>query len=186
MALIAELRAATASAHERLEQSLDLFDRIRTPAGRTAVVGRFLGLHDGLERALEPRLRDWPGLDFADRRRAPRLAADYATLGGDPAAVRRHPDPGLASDAEALGLFYVLEGSTLGGAVIEKQLKARGESLAGLSFLHPYGDQTGARWRAFMAVLQDTPPALDADVVRGALTGFACAQTWLCGSPVEA
>lgn len=180
MALIAELRAAAAPAHERLERSLDLFHRIGAPAGRKAVVGRFLGLHGGLERALEPRLRDWPGLDFASRRRAPRLAADYAVLGGDPARVPLHPDPGLTSDAQALGVFYVLEGSTLGGAVIEKQLKARGESLKGLSFLHPYGDQTGARWRAFLAVLEAAPAAGAGEVVQGALLGFACAQDWLC------
>ncbi|WP_176695976.1 biliverdin-producing heme oxygenase [Phenylobacterium immobile] len=180
MTLIAELRAGTADAHQSLEQALDLFERIRTPAGRREVVGRFFGLHAGLEDALHPHLSQWPGLDFAVRRRTPHLERDVRSLGGDPTALRRHPWPSLKGPAEALGLFYVLEGSTLGGAVIEKQLKARGERLDGLSFLHPYGDQTGARWRTFMAVLDAAPADQSPSVVDGARLGFQCAETWLC------
>jgi heme oxygenase len=180
MALIAELRAGTADAHQSLEQHLKLFERISTPAGRAEVVGRFLGLHAGLEDALAPHLAAWPGLDFASRRRAPHLERDVRALGGDPESLPRHPSPLLSGPSEALGVFYVLEGSTLGGAVIEKQLNGRGESLHGLTFLHPYGDQTGARWRAFMALLEAVPEDQAPAVVGGARLGFDCAQRWLC------
>lgn len=185
MALIAELRAGTADAHQSLERRLRLFDRIGAPAGRAEVVGRFFGLHAGLEDALAPHLATWPDLDFEDRRRAPLLARDVRVLGGDPLTIAWHEAPPLGSPAEALGVFYVLEGSTLGGAVIEKQLKGRGVSLDGLSFLHPYGDQTGARWRAFMAVLDAVSPDQASAVVKGAQLGFRCAQDWLCdeGAP---
>lgn len=186
MALIAELRAGTADAHQSLEQRLKLFERIATSGGRAEIVGRFFGLHAGLEDALAPHLAAWPDLDFASRLRAPHLAHDVRILGGDPDAVVRHDPPSLASPAEALGVFYVLEGSTLGGAVIEKQLKGQGVSLEGLSFLHPYGDQTGVRWRAFMAVLEAVPEDQAPAVVRGAQRGFRYVQDWLCDEEAAA
>ncbi len=186
MALIAELRAATGPAHQSLEERLGLFEKIPTLAGRQALVERFYGLHAGLEQALAPHLANWPGLDFESRRRAPRLAADLKVLGARPQDAPPHPAPVFADAAEALGVFYVLEGSTLGGAVIDKQLKAQGVSQEGLSFLHPYGDQTGARWRAFMAVLEAVPAAQGEAVVRGALLGFRLGEAWLCDENVAA
>ncbi len=184
MSVISRLRAATAQAHQDLEDGLDLIREAADRAGRRALVGRFHALHLGAERALEPLLADYPGLEFEDRRRSPWLAADLADLGVDATPPCRIAAP--ASTAEALGFFYVLEGSTLGGKVIRRAMEAKGADMLGLSFLTPYGEATGERWRAFMTLLEATEPA-DADaIVRGGVKGFEAARRWLCAAPVAA
>lgn len=52
--------------------------------------------------------------------------------------------------AAGWGLFYVLEGSTLGGSAILARLGARG---ADSRFLRGYGRSTGVRWRRFLDLL---------------------------------
>ena len=179
------LRDATRADHERLESRADLLRRVRTPAGRRAVVQRFWRLHADIEAAVEPWLEGVDGLDFAGRRRTQRLADDLATLGLE--APGDGPEaPTVGSVSEALGLLYVLEGSTLGGRVIRRSLEAQGSDMHGLSFLDPYGEQSGARWRGFLAVLDGaarTPENVEA-AVRGAVAGFRHAERRICeGQP---
>lgn len=184
---VSRLRDATRDEHQRLEDSLDIFGRVARPEGRRRLVERFHGLHAGAERALSPLLSGIAGLDYDARSRLPFLAADVRTLGGDPAGLTLCDVDRPANLAEALGVFYVLEGSTLGGQVIRKRLEARGDTDRGLSFLNPYRDQVGPRWRAFLEVLERdtaTEPRRDA-AVKGALAGFAMTQAWLC-VPLEA
>jgi|SRR5215217_469640 len=184
---VARLREATRDEHQRLEDSLDIFTRVSRPEGRRRLVERFHGLHAGAERALSPLLSSVEGLDYDARSRMPFLAADVSALGGDPARLTECDIERPASLGEALGLFYVLEGSTLGGHVIRKRLEAGGDTARGLGFLDPYRGEVGARWRDFLAVMErDTPTDAARDqAVRGALTGFGITQNWLC-APAEA
>jgi heme oxygenase len=89
--------------------------------------------------------------------------------------------PDIHTRAEALGAFYVLEGSSLGGRVILKELKSRGASLTGLGFLDPYGPDTGQRWRSFLVILERELNSCEqkADAVKGALNTFAFANACL-------
>jgi heme oxygenase len=62
----------------------------------------------------------------------------------------------VAGTDEALGRLYVLEGSTLGGAFIDRHLAGL-PGLGGIR-LHafsPYGAETGAMWHAFRQVTRD-------------------------------
>jgi heme oxygenase len=147
------LRAGTAAEHERLERSLDLLDPGLDRGRLTAVLTR---MH-AFWRAAEDGLDDWAArfpadadaVTWAGRRRAALFAADLAALGALPVT----DDPELAQVSgtdEALGRLYVLEGSTLGGAFIDRHLAG----LAGLGgtrlrAFSPYGAQTGAMWHAF-------------------------------------
>ena len=93
--------------------------------------------------------------------------------------------PGPDSRAEALGWLYVLEGSSLGGKVIRKQVTSSGGDMTGLGFLDPYGAELGARWRAFLNVLEREGRS-EADLeamVAGAQAGFRYAEACLCASP---
>lgn len=178
--LRARVRDATGTEHQRLEAGLDVFTRVATPAGRRALVAGFHRLHAGAEAAMAPHLARLPGLDFEARRRTPHLLKDLAALGGEagaPAAAK-----GCGGLGAALGWMYVLEGSTLGGRMIRRRLEAAGQTLTGLSFLDPYGDQGGQRWRMFIEVLEreGADPAVAQAVLAGALAGFRCAEAVLC------
>ncbi|RMZ59403.1 heme oxygenase [Chryseobacterium nematophagum] len=55
---------------------------------------------------------------------------------------------------EALGALYVIEGSTLGGRVIAKQLsKTEGFENITFNFFGCYHENTGSMWKAFKEVL---------------------------------
>ena len=173
------LRAATRAVHDHLESCVDLLGACSTPEGRRALVIRFHRLHAEAEAAIAPWLSDLEGLEFEARRRTARLAHDLAVVGGRPEA----PDPvTVGSVEEALGRMYVLEGSTLVGQVIRRELARRGDGMEGLSFLDPYGARVGERWRTFMALLDGAirTEAAQAAVVAGALAGFGHAERRLC------
>lgn len=168
------LRRSTRAAHTRLEASVDLPTRLADPVERARVVQGFAALHAAIEDAAEPWLADVPSLGFSERRRTGLLARDLADLG----VGHLPPAPLAAGDsAEAMGMLYVAEGSTLGGQVIRRSVT----DMAGLGFLDPYGAETGVRWRGFLAVLEDlarTPDQRAAAIV-GARRAFACAEALL-------
>lgn len=174
------LRAATQADHRRLESRTNILARIGQPDERRALVEGFHLLHREAETALAPWLAEVPGLDFAGRRRSERLARDLKAVDGRPRPSG--PAPRVAGIAEALGRMYVLEGSTLGGHVIRRAAEGRGDSLRGLSFLDPYGDRVGERWRKFIAVLEaHAVTAADTEaMVAGARDGFRHAEHRLC------
>ena len=147
------LRTGTAAEHADLERSLDLLD----PAlDRTRLAGALERMH-GFWQSAEAGLDAWAARFPADagrvswdrRRRAGLFAADLATLGA--AGADRGPQlPTPAGTDEALGRLYVLEGSTLGGAFIDRHL-ATVPGLSGLRLraFSPYGTETGAMWHGF-------------------------------------
>ena len=179
--VLARLRATTADAHQRLETRLDMVSQLSVPADRRRLVERFHAWHLGSEAVMTPLLCDIVGLGYAGRRRSVELTSDLAVLGGQPQAGRRIAAP--ASAAEALGRLYVLEEATLGGKVIARQLAARSLNMTGLSFLDPYGAETGERWRKFVLILEREGAMSEKaceGIVRGAVAGFTQAERWLC------
>lgn len=186
MNILSRLRAATSQAHHALEADLDLISRLSSEAGRRAVVERFFSLHVAAEETLRPHLAAMTDLEFEARRRTPHLVRDLTALGGDARSAPPCPISAPDCSAEALGFFYVLEGSTLGGAVIRRTMDKSGGDMTGLSFLNPYAERTGERWRTFTALLEregeDENRA--GRMVAGAMRGFSVTREWLC-APAE-
>lgn len=58
----------------------------------------------------------------------------------------------ISTPEEALGTMYVLEGSTLGGAVIKKRLRNNPEisKISGFNYYGCYGEATGDFWKKFV------------------------------------
>jgi heme oxygenase len=184
--IIQTLRAQTGAAHQALEDGIDLERRLGHPGGRAAVVRGFHRLHAAGEAVLAPWLSSVAELDFTARRRAQTVADDLTALGVAPASQALAPE--IDSLGRALGWFYVLEGSSLGGRAIHKGLTTRGHDLTGLSFFDPYGETVGARWRDFTAVLDretQSGRARSEDIVQGACEAFAFAHA-LLAVPKEA
>jgi heme oxygenase len=178
------LREATRDSHDRVERELRLLDGSLTPHRYREVLGRFYGYY----AVLEPALDAWHGreglLDWPARRKLHLLAADLGELGApDPADLPLCPEvPAIRSSAEALGALYVVEGSTLGGAVIARRLRAQGFSPSALGFFTCYGSDVGVRWRQWSEVttawVGEDQRRSDA-VVTAACTVFAQLGGWL-------
>ena len=74
------------------------------------------------------------------------------------------------SEAEAWGVFYVMEGSTLGGNMIAKQLSKNEEfKIVNFSYFRCYGEHTGSYWKSFKEVLdQQVAPEKFEECIAGA------------------
>jgi heme oxygenase (biliverdin-IX-beta and delta-forming) len=152
--VLTALRTATAAEHEQVESALALMDPELRRDRLVAVLGRLHAFWSAAETGLDGWARREPAaaetVDWARRRRAHLFADDLRALGAAPAPA---PDPGLPAVGDtdqALGRLYVLEGSTLGGAFIDRHL-ATVPGLAGLRLraFSPYGAETGAMWHGF-------------------------------------
>lgn len=175
ISVLAQIRQATRARHDELEAGADILERLACPARRRQLLEAFLGLYEPAEAALRRRLSDLPGLDFHARMKSPALHGDLKALGAAPgelAALSRAAPPELAGTAHALGFAYVLEGSTLGGRVIRKRLRAAGLPLEGTSFFDVYGPAAGRRFTDFCAVLERESAGQADAAVAGALLGF--------------
>jgi heme oxygenase len=179
---MAELRVATREHHDRIERRVDLTARLASIEDYRGLLARLHGFYAPLEVALAAHAGDIAGLDFHGRRKASLLLDDIAALGGGegPAAEDL---PGVDSPERALGVLYVLEGSTLGGAVIGRMARERlGVTRErGASFFGAYGGSVGSRWRAFGNAVEDhTGGTAPAEMREAAIGCFASLEDWLC------
>jgi len=99
-------------------------------------------------------------------------------------APNRGPAPNLSwldGSGAAWGSLYVLEGSTLGGQVIEAALAAQaGSPASGLTYFNDRGRRTGALWRETKQVIESHAKTGDPDqMVVGAVRAFETLIDWL-------
>jgi heme oxygenase (biliverdin-IX-beta and delta-forming) len=156
------LRQATHRAHESLEGRLRLMSPDLTSREYSETLSRFLAVYTSLEQQIEKHLPafDRVGLDWECRRKVPLLQRDLEVLGRtdliDSERVPPEKVPALESFAQVMGCLYVLEGATLGGAVISRQL-GRLFQLGpenGAAFFNCYGPTVGKNWQEFCVALE--------------------------------
>ena len=181
------LRHATAEAHLRLENRLDLLAKPASEARFRWVLGRFWGFHAVWEPALQARVE--LAEIVAGRVRLALLGADLVQLGLPPEQCLALPQCAGADrlcntrDA-ALGSLYVMEGSTLGGKVIARHLAAATWVPAeGLRYFNPHGEATGRMWRKLQADLETAAAEGGlGSMTTGAVAAFDLLTEWL-GEP---
>lgn len=182
-----QLREATRSDHDAIEECLSLRRRALTLVEYRWLLQTYYGFYLPIERLLG-RL-DWrhAAVDFAARRKASLIAADLADLGLDANQIDRLPQcvalPASLSLYEGLGALYVLEGATLGGqSILWSVAPALGLSASnGARFFASYGVAVGPMWRSFLAVLEDLRCNREARVAieRSAVQTFGNLRVWL-------
>ncbi|MCB9262851.1 MAG: biliverdin-producing heme oxygenase [Flavobacteriales bacterium] len=96
------------------------------------------------------------GLKLEQRRKYSLLVQDLENLGLNVSDIELKNINKPANYAEFIGRMYVVEGSTLGGAVIEKQLKLNA-NLEGCSFhfYGGYGQNLIPFWKEFIGYLNE-------------------------------
>lgn len=177
-AILQALRAETRPAHDALEQNA--FNQALVAGTLTEGLARyFLAKMYGFLVPYEARLRrqslgsEWE----AEARQRAHLILEDLQLPA--AALPLCPDmPPLASWPQLLGAMYVVEGSTLGGQVIARQLAKLNSELR--TYFLGYGEQTGSRWKAFCQLLaQEANPTNQTAIVQSASLTFQKLSAWL-------
>ena len=182
--VLQDLRAGTAELHIALEKRLPFFsDTLDTPAFER-LMQAYYGFYQPLEQALLASGAIPDDFNLLPRLKADTLRADLRALGATADDLPLCEDlPVIDSSAASLGVLYVLEGATLGGQILRREIAARLNLDAdnGAAFLDVYGAATGRRWREFIEYLSNRPMAASerAAVVSAAQITFSCFEQWL-------
>lgn len=153
---LAKLRTTTLPAHKQLE-SLPLSEKIISPDITKEEYALYLALMSrivaDIEQHIFPQIADILP-DIAQRRKSELIQADLQFLSPEQ-TFTDFPlqDTGYTfSPSFAMGLMYVIEGSTLGGRVIlkntEKTLGFNADE--GGKYFAGYGARTGPLWKSFI------------------------------------
>lgn len=186
------LKDGTADLHVEAERHVRILDPDATETTYVRYLGRMHGFHAGIERAFAAHAElTMAGFDPARRVKRHWLARDLAVFGRDASMLERCTDlPSLGDLPRAVGMAYVVEGSTLGGKFIMARMRPRLGHLLGVAtrFLEGYRDDTGAMWRAFgeLATCALVDDRAIASAVEGARGCFAALIDWLAEPAREA
>lgn len=179
--LLQLLKTETRPHHERAENVVRLMAPELTVSGYRAHLEALHALHAVLEAHVATHLEAaHPALRVAERRKLHLLHEDLRALGHDEASLARLPALPRAPDVpgvpEALGVLYVLEGSTLGGQLILRHLVRHfeGTPVGGFAFFRAYGEGVGPMWKSLVETLPRAcpDPSLVPRVIRGAQDTF--------------
>ena len=185
--LLEALRTGTALLHVALEKRLPFFSEYLDADWFRRLLQAYYGFYGPMEAALYDCELIPDGYDTELRVKTPTLLSDLLALGLNDMAINDLPRctqlPLLDTPAACLGALYVLEGATLGGQVLRREMAQRLDLDAdnGGAFLNVYGPETGRRWKDFLDYLGHQP--LDAPAkqhaVDAARSTFSCFEQWL-------
>lgn len=146
--------AAYHDAAEKLFNSKKIFDKTFTLEDYKKIIGtNYLMLLHSEERIFNSFSEDLAEkLQLEDRKKLPLIEKDLASLSLKNRTA--HHELEFTGENEALGALYVIEGSTLGGNVIAKQLsKTEGFDGITFNFFGCYRENTGPMWKNFKEIL---------------------------------
>ncbi|UOG77539.1 biliverdin-producing heme oxygenase (plasmid) [Hymenobacter tibetensis] len=178
--ILLRLRAETRPYHEALEQNR--FNQALAAGLPTyELTSWFLRKMYGFLVPYEEQLRQhtWPPAWQIERRyRAHLILEDLPAATASGALPLCPAMPPLRTWPELLGALYVLEGSTLGGQVLARQLAKAGISTR--TYFSGYGDQTGLMWKSFCHLLGEAATEINQDeIVLSARRTFQHLDAWL-------
>ncbi|MEA5674238.1 biliverdin-producing heme oxygenase [Pseudomonas sp. MH2] len=174
------LREGTQACHKSLEARLPFFSEGFDHDAYRRLIEAYYGFHAPLEALLATHQGN-------ERNKAEALCRDLQALKLSAEQIDALPLcrdlPAITDEASALGVMYVLEGSTLGGQVLKRAMAQRLgiDADSGGGFLDVYGSATASHWRGFIERLDRRPlsPENQARAVAAAVATFTCFERWL-------
>ena len=159
--VLQRLKEVTADLHLEAEKHVHILEPDARPSEYVRYLRAMHGFHAPLEQMfLGNHALAEAGFDAGGRcRKADWMRRDLRSV-GDCAELRACESvPEANTLSSAIGVAYVIEGSTLGGRFILSKLPPALAPLRGNAtrYLEGYGGETGARWRAFAALVERSP-----------------------------
>ncbi len=157
--MLDKLKDDTRPLHDKVEEAMESGKIMSDNFSReeyTRLLQKLYIAHSALEPALlsVPSIAGHPGIEASFRlNKLKALETDLKALGAQvPQTSMASPD--FENPAEAWGALYVLEGSTLGGAMILKHLRGKLQwENSVMNFYGYYGKHTGSLWKEFKTSL---------------------------------
>lgn len=174
------LKTQTAAAHKKLE-NLPVSSSILSPEMKINDYAHYLKLmhnvHEDVEENVYPLLYSTIN-DLEERKKKHLIEEDLDYLKyTKPAEILVFNTENLTIPF-ALGILYVVEGSTLGGRFILKNIETLHglDNGQGVSYFTGYGNKTGSQWKNFLYLLtqyQEENNGED-EIIKGAIYAFDC------------
>ncbi|MBL8217122.1 MAG: biliverdin-producing heme oxygenase [Bryobacterales bacterium] len=173
------LKLETRDLHQAVEARVDVMRPDLTLPDYQRLLAQFLGIYRPLEARLqqvEPLRQLLPDLDARWKTHLIELDLDALGCSTTTPEAEVSPIPGLP---QAGGALYVMEGATLGGAIIARHVAQHLHLYPhnGCAFFNNYGDRRGTMWKT-LADRLNTLPEPDA-AVAGARQTFTLFEHWL-------
>ncbi|MPS71672.1 MAG: heme oxygenase [Chryseobacterium sp.] len=151
------LKEQTKQQHDDTEaklQSQKIFDKSYTLDDYKKLLIHNYQLISRYEPQIQEQLKGYPELKLDIRSKVNALKVDLNNLNIE--LKPEAPAQDLENEAEAFGALYVMEGSTLGGNVIAKQLKRNPEfENVEFNYFGVYGENTGPFWQEFKSIIDE-------------------------------
>lgn len=186
------LRAYTQNVHQQLHEHshfVALFDGTIALSQYRALMQAFHGFYVPMERAIDRAFGNSKycrnGFDYPPR--ATLLESDLAHLGLDTKEIKQNPRcaqiENVVTPGSLAGVLYVIEGSTLGAALIDRAAQniLSAKTTGGRSFWAWSRANNKTRWAAINTYLTQVDHAQDAKdaILEGANDTFEALATWL-------
>ncbi len=153
----AYLKEQTKQQHDDTEaklQSQKIFDKSYTLDDYKTLLIHNYKLINRYEPQIQDQLQKYAELKLNLRSKIKALKTDLNNLKIE--TTDEIPVQNLENEAEAFGALYVMEGSTLGGNVIAKQLRKNPEfENVEFNYFGVYGENTGLFWQEFKAIIDE-------------------------------
>ncbi len=172
------LKENTQKQHQLLEDKFNsnrIFEKSYSVEDYKRLIGLnyqfLLNYEKSIHEALSDDLKN--KLDISSRLKLPIITKDAENLGLHQNTTENTKE--IASEAEALGMLYVIEGASLGGNVIKKQLQKNPDfSNVEFNYFGMYGEQIGTFWKNFISTINTYfTEEQNAEVLKGAERAYA-------------
>ncbi|WP_343590586.1 biliverdin-producing heme oxygenase [Flavobacterium sp.] len=175
---LSDLKTQTSDSHKKLEE-LPVSMSIMSPDMKIEDYTYYLSLmhdvHNDTEGLIFPFFSDLID-DLEQRRKKHLIENDLLFLNSNKTNNEKVFQTEGISTPFALGILYVVEGSTLGGRFILKNVsklpELSGEN--GVSYFNGYGDKTGSFWKSFLNFLAEYEQEHNCgeEIIEGAIFAF--------------
>lgn len=176
-----ELRERTDANHKALEQN-PYSERLMSPdvtiEDYKIYLEKMYGIIMPFERDIQPKLSHIV-TDMANRQKHHLLLNDLKMLNSNTENIPQYHFS-TANEAAALGSMYVLEGSTMGGMVIQKHMSKLDVPV---QYFASYGSNTAMMWRTFIDALTTYAVTHNKqeEIIDSAVATFKTMDNWLSG-----
>lgn len=184
---IKDLRQQTAESHQKLEDNY-LSKAILNPSVTQADYQKYLAGLYGLTIACEDQVFPVVSLvvpQIEKRYKSGKIIEDLSFTGYSDLKIDELPyyQYKFSTVAEALGIMYVLEGSSLGGRILYKHVNQHLglDSKKGAAYFWGYGTETGPMWKSFISgVARYAAENKEGQqIIDSAIKTFIITDTWL-------
>jgi heme oxygenase len=184
---IKNLRHQTAESHQKLEDN-DLSKAILNPSVIQAEYQKYLSGLYGLTIACEDQV--FPIINhivpqLEKRYKSKKIIEDLSFTGFSDLKIDELPyyQYEFSTVAEALGIMYVLEGSSLGGRILYKHVNQYLglDAQNGAAYFWGYGNETGPMWKSFISEVARfaVENGEGQKIIDSAVKTFTITDTWL-------